>query len=178
MAGVAEVLAGLIGALVGAHLEVDDALAGAELLIGEVALVLLGGLGANEGTLELGVEVASTSNSHQALGDLGNVAAFVQIDGLEDVDFWNTPGLAGLLESVDVLHLLELTAGGVDLGDAAGHELVHEVAEDNAILENIFDGSSGKLLAKDIAHPGKDVTLELGITLASELVGDGGTEAV
>lgn len=47
MARVAEIDAGLIGSLVAAHLQADDGLAGFELVLGEVSLVLLGFLGAH-----------------------------------------------------------------------------------------------------------------------------------
>lgn len=58
MTGVTEVHAGSVGALVRAVLQVDDALAGAQLLLAEVALVLIGRLGSEEWTGPLGVQVA------------------------------------------------------------------------------------------------------------------------
>ena len=54
MPGVAEVDAGLVGALVAAHLQADGALAGVELLIGELTRVLLGLLRAQAGLAEVG----------------------------------------------------------------------------------------------------------------------------
>lgn len=80
--GVAEVLAALSGALVGAHLKVDDALASAQLLLRPFALLFLGGLGSQAGSVVLGVSVAGTADGHQALGDLGNVPLLPQVDGL------------------------------------------------------------------------------------------------
>lgn len=58
MTGVTEVETGSVGALVRAVLQVDDALARAQLLLAEVALVLVGWLGAQERTGPLGVQVA------------------------------------------------------------------------------------------------------------------------
>ncbi len=63
MAGVAENHAGLGGALVAAHLEADDALAGAELLLGPVPDVLVGFLGPDGRA----VEVGSLQNSEMIL---------------------------------------------------------------------------------------------------------------
>lgn len=71
-----------------------------------------------------------TSNGQQALGDLGNVAALVKINGLEHIDLGHSPSLASLLETIDVLHLLELGSHCVDLRDASGHQLVHEAVEE------------------------------------------------
>ena len=53
MPGVAEVDAGLVGALVAAHLEANGALAGVELLLSELAGVLFGLLGAKAGLAEV-----------------------------------------------------------------------------------------------------------------------------
>ena len=53
MARVAEAHAGLRGALVGAVLQVDDALGGAELLVTELAHVLLSLLGTDGGLAEV-----------------------------------------------------------------------------------------------------------------------------
>lgn len=61
MAGVTEVLSGLVRPLIGSHLEIDDTFTGSELLVCEVSLVLLRRLGTDEWTLELRVEVALQS---------------------------------------------------------------------------------------------------------------------
>lgn len=172
VAGVAKVLSGLVGALVGSVLQVDDALTGTKLLLAEVALILLGGLGSDVGSLELGMEVAGTTNSHQALGDLWDISPLVEVDSLEHIDLGHAPGLARLLEPVDVLHLLELSTGRVDLGDAAGHQLVHKVAENNSILEDVLKRSVRQLLSDDVSHPREDIGLKLRVALASQFVGD------
>jgi len=87
------------------------------------------------------MEVARTADGQEALSNLGNISSFVEIYSLEDINLWNTPFLATLLESVDVLHLFELASCCVDLGNATRHELVHEVAENDAILKDILKGS-------------------------------------
>lgn len=178
MPGVAEVLAALGGALVGAVLQVDDAFAGTQLLLRPFALLLLGGLGSEAGSPVLGVHVASAANGHQALCNLGDVPLLPQVNGLEDVDFGHAPGLGGVLEVGDVLHKLELSAGGVDLGDATGHQLVHQVAEDNAVAEDVTEVTVGQGLTKDGAHPLHDALLQSWVTLASDLVLDLGAESV
>lgn len=58
LAASADILTSLGGALVGAGLEANDGLASLQLLLGELALALIGGLGAQEGTLEVSVLVA------------------------------------------------------------------------------------------------------------------------
>ena len=58
MTGVTEVLSGLISAFVGTHLQIDNAFSGSELLVREVAFVFFGGLGTDERSLELRMEVA------------------------------------------------------------------------------------------------------------------------
>lgn len=167
--GVAEVLAALSGALVGAHLEVDDALASAQLLLRPFALLFLGGLGSQAGSVVLGVSVAGTADGHQALGDLGNVPLLPQVDGLEDVNLGHAPGLGSVLEVRDVLHELELAAAGVDLGDATGHQLVHQVAEDGAVAENVSEVTVGEGLSKNGAHPLLDALLQGRVALAGNL---------
>lgn len=133
LAAGAEVLTCLGSTLVGASLQTDDGLASLELLLAEVALALIGGLGAQEGTLEVVVLVGlqgegnqsinqsvnlsginqscstySTAKSEDGVGHVGNVLLLVQIDSLEDIDIGHTVFLEGLLEVVDVLHELEL----------------------------------------------------------------------
>lgn len=58
MAGVTEVHARSIGALVRAVLQVNDSLTSAQLLLAKVALVLVSWLGAQEWTGPLGVQIA------------------------------------------------------------------------------------------------------------------------
>lgn len=176
--GIAEVLSGLVGSLVGAILKVDNALTRSELLVGEFSLVLFGWLGSDERSGEFGMKVASSSNSKETLHNLGDVTSLIKINRLKHVNFRHTPSLARLLETVDVFHLFELSARGIDLGDAFGNKLIHEVAENNSILKNVLEGSSGKLLSEDVTHPGKDVSFELSISLAGDFVGHAGTKSI
>lgn len=58
MAGVSEILAGLVCALVSSHLQIDNAFSGSQLLVSEVAFVLLRRFGTDVRALELRMEVA------------------------------------------------------------------------------------------------------------------------
>jgi len=176
--GVTEVHTGSVGALVRAVLQVDDALAGAQLLLAEVALVLVSRLGSKEWTGPLGVQVASASEGHDALCDLGDVSPLVKVNGLEDVDVWDAVLLDGRLEFVDILHHLELTALGVDLGNSTWLQLVHQAAEDGAVAEDLLEGALGKALPEDGLDPAEHLGLQLGITLSGDLVSDLGAEAI
>uniref|UniRef100_A0A1D2AJU0 Muscle specific protein 20 like n=1 Tax=Ornithodoros brasiliensis TaxID=888526 RepID=A0A1D2AJU0_ORNBR len=175
---VAEVLSTLCGALVGTVLQADDALTSAELFLGPVALGLLGGLGAEAGAGVLRVHVASAADGGEALANLGDVPLLPQVNGLEDIDFGDTPLLASILEEGDVLHELELATTGVDLGNAAGHQLVHELAEDGAVAENISEVSLGQLDTQNGGHPLEELSLHLGIALAGDLVGHLGAKSI
>lgn len=67
LAAGADVLACLGSTLVGASLQADDGLASLELLLAEVALALIGGLGAQEGTLEVVVLVGLQAGGRQSI---------------------------------------------------------------------------------------------------------------
>lgn len=54
----------------------------------------------------------------------------------------------------DVLHHLELSSRGVDLVDGAGLDLVDELAENGAVLEDILeDLTGGELSSEDLLDP-------------------------
>lgn len=69
LAAGAHVLSRLGGTLVLAGLEADDGLASLELLLGEVALGLVGGLGSQLGSGPLGVPVGLTAQGEEAVDD-------------------------------------------------------------------------------------------------------------
>jgi len=122
---VAEVLAGLVGALVCSVLQVNNALPSSQLFICELSLVLVSHLRSKDGSSPFRVDLGRSAEGEEALRYLDDVPLLPQVDGLEDIDLWHSVRLAGLLEPVDVLHQLELTSSGVDLGDTSGHHLVH-----------------------------------------------------
>lgn len=176
--GVTEVHAASVGALVGTVLQVDDALTGAQLILGEVALVLIGRLGSKERSGPFGVQVAGAAKSHDALSDLGDVSPLVQVDSLKDINVGHAVVSDGGLEFVDILHHLELTAGGVDLGNGAWLQLVHQSAQDGTIAEHLLEGARLQTLAEHGLDPAEHLSLKLGITLASDLVGNLGAKAI
>lgn len=67
LAAGADVLTCLGSTLVGASLQTDDGLASLELLLAEVTLALIGGLGAQEGTLEFVVLVGLQGQQNQSI---------------------------------------------------------------------------------------------------------------
>lgn len=68
----------------------------------------------------------SVSIRHDNTVDLSHVLSFIERDGLKEIVGAHAKGLGCLVESVDVLHLLEGHAGGVNLGDTAFLKLVGE----------------------------------------------------
>lgn len=70
----------------------------------------------------------------------------------------------------DVLHHLELSSRGVDLVDGAGLDLVDELAENGAVLEDILeDLTGGELSSEDLLDPWLSFLLLFRAALGSEL---------
>lgn len=175
LAGSADVLASLGGSLVLSSLQTDDGLASLQLLLGEVALGLISGLGAQPRSLELGVLVGLAAEGEQGVGHLSNVLLLVQVDGLEDIDVVHSVILERLLEVVDVLHHLELASGLVDLRHGVRHQLVDQAAQHGSVLEHILvQLALGELHSHDGLDPGLGLLILDGIALASELRTDTG----
>ena len=70
-------------------------------------------------------------------GYLGDVASLEQIWSLEDLFVWDSVLLEGLLEAGDVLHEEEGGAARLELGNGSGTDLVHQLAEDHAIFQDL-----------------------------------------
>lgn len=122
--GGTQALSGLGRTLVLSSLQADDALAGAQLLVGEVALVLLRGTGAQPWSGPLGVTVGLQKNmvknvknlnliflmgeiwcktyvaakGEEGGGDVGDVFLLIQINSLEDIEVRAAVFSEGLLE--------------------------------------------------------------------------------
>lgn len=170
LAAGSHVLSSLGGSLVLSSLQTDHGLSGLHLFLGELTLALIGGLGSQERSLELGVLVQLAAEGEDGVGHLGNVLLLVQVDGLEHVNIIDTVVLQGLLEVVDVLHQLELSSGLVDLGDRSGHQDVHQAAQDSSVLEHILVGdSSGELGSQNGLNPSLGLGILNGIALAGDL---------
>lgn len=70
----------------------------------------------------------------------------------------------------DVLHHLELSTRGVDLGNGARLQLVDELAEDGSVLDDIFVSlTRGELGTKDCFNPFLGLLLLLRVALGSQL---------
>lgn len=166
----AHVLTGLGGSLVGTGLQTDHGLAGLQDLLGEVTLALISGLGAKVGTVPLGMSVSLTAEGVQCADDLGNVLLLPKVDCLEHVDVRDSICFDCGLEVGNVLHHLELSTRGVDLVDGARLQLVDELAEDCAVLEDIFERvARGELGTEDGLDPLLDLLLLVRVALGSEL---------
>uniref|UniRef100_A0A182QNL8 Uncharacterized protein n=1 Tax=Anopheles farauti TaxID=69004 RepID=A0A182QNL8_9DIPT len=146
----AKVLARLVRTLVCARLQPDDGLAGVQLLLGEVTLALVRRFRSEERALELGM----------------------LIHRLEDVQIGHTVLLDRLLEQVDVLHHLELTAGRVDLRHCTRFQLVDQLAQDQPITQRILvQDAGGELLTEHLLDPVLCLLILLQVALASDLRG-------
>jgi hypothetical protein len=173
LASSAHVLSSLGSPLVLSGLEADHGFSSPHLLFGEFALVLVRGFGAQVGSFPLGMLVGRPAQGEDGVRDLADVLLLPQIHGLEDVNVVDAVGLQGRLEVVDVLHHLELSAGGVDLGDGAGGELVDQLAEDGAVADHIFvELSRGELGAEDGLDPLLRLPVLVGVALGGDLGAD------
>lgn len=71
----------------------------------------------------------------------------------------------------DVLHHLELSSRCVYLADGARLDLVDQLAQDGAVLEDIFKSlAGGELGAEDLFDPTLGFLLLFRVTLGSELM--------
>lgn len=176
-------VSGLSGSLVLSHLQTQVSLAGPQLLLGELTLVLVSHLGSQAGSGVLGVQLGLKDNSPisirsynksqrptyqtrqsvQAQGDLGNVALLEQISSLEDLLLWHSVLLDASLEPLDVLHQLEVGSLLLDLLDGSGSNGVDQLAQDNAVLQHILV-IADQLLAGHLADPVQDLLLLILVT--------------
>lgn len=93
------------------------------------------------------------SKGVQGEGDLGDVATLEEIGGLEDLLLGHTVLLDRCLETLDVLHQLEVGAALLDLLHRSGGQFVGQLAQPDAVLENVLVLPAGDLLANHGEHP-------------------------
>jgi len=136
VASVSEAHAGLRGALVAAVLQVDDSLGGAELLLGELAHVLRGLLGADGGLPEVR---ALPAEGLETDDDAVEVLPLPEVDGLEGLRLCDAQALGVGGEGVDVLHALEGHRARLDLLHGARLQHVDQAAENLSILEDLVE---------------------------------------
>lgn len=136
MASIAEGHARLSGTLVGAILQVDNALRSPELLLGEVADVLLRLFWANGRLIKLR---SLPSQRLQADNNRVEVLSLPKVHSLEGLLSGHAAGLSTLHEGVDVLHALEGHGGGLDLLDLTGLEGVNHLAQQLSVLQGFVE---------------------------------------
>ena len=112
---VAKVLSRLISSFIGSHLKADHLFSCSQLFFRELSDVNIGRLGSKERSRPLGVSVARSSESHDALSHLRDVPSLPQIYCLEDIDLRNSELLGRSLEGIDVLHQFEVGSCLIDL---------------------------------------------------------------
>lgn len=177
-------VSGLGGSLILSHLQTQVSLASPQLLLGELALVLVSHLGSQTGSIVLGVQLGlkvkqypinirndntsqrtthQSRQSVQAQGDLSNVALLEQISSLEDLLLWHSVLLDASLEPLDVLHQLEVGSLLLDLLHGSGGNSVDQLAQDNAVLQHILV-IADQLLAGHLADPVQDLLLLILVT--------------
>lgn len=136
MSSVAKVDAALGRTLVGTVLERDDGLAGPQLLVGELALVLVRFLGSDRG---LAVLAGLATQRLQADHNRVKVLPFPQVHRLEGFLRGHAELLGALEERRDVLHALERHLARVDLLHRAGLDRVRQVTQQHAVLEHLVE---------------------------------------
>jgi len=144
------ILSGLGGSLVGSSLEADDGLSGGNRFIAELPLVLIGRLGSQPGAGPLGMLVGLSAQSEESAGDLGDVFLIPKVNGLEHINVIAAVVFQGQLEVVDVFHHLELSTAGVDLADRSRGNLVHDLAKDSSVPEDILVQFAGFFIKGDV----------------------------
>lgn len=136
MSSVAKVDATLGRALVGTVLQRDDGLAGPQLLVRELALVLVGLLRSDR---RLAVLAGLATQRLQADDHRVEVLPFPEVHRLEGFLWGHAELLRTLQEGRDVLHALERHLAGVDLLHRAGLDRVGQVTQQHAFLEHLVE---------------------------------------
>lgn len=99
----------------------------------------------------------------QAKGDLSNVALLKQISGLENLLLRHTVLLDSSLETLNVLHQLEVRSLLLDLLDRSWSNNIDQLAKNNSVLQHILVVSA-ELLSGHLADPVQDLLLLILIT--------------
>lgn len=157
----------------------------AKLFFGECTFVLVRHFGTERWAGVFWMLLSETTQSVEAQGDLRNVATFKQVGGLENFFFWDSVLLDGGLESkksfpclvieektlknahkpLNIFHQLEVCATLLDLLDASWSQLVGKLAENDAILQDVFVLSSWNFLTQNSVDPFENFLLLLLVAL-------------
>jgi len=114
----------LTSALVVTGLQSHVALAGAQLLFGELAFVPIGHFGTQSRTSVLRMLLSKSSQSVDAECHLRNISPLVQVSCLENLLLWNAVFLQTGLEPLNVLHQFETAAARLNFVDRSRHDFV------------------------------------------------------
>lgn len=136
MSSVAKVDATLGRTLVGTVLQRDDRLSCPQLLVRELALVLVRLLGSDRW---LSVLAGLAAKRLQADDHRVEVLPFPEVHRLEGFLWWYAKLLRTLQEGRDVLHALERHLAGVDLLHRSGFDRVGQVTQQHAVLEHLVE---------------------------------------
>lgn len=134
-------MTGLGCALVVAHLQIQLALVGSQLLVGEATLILIRHLRAQAGAVVFWMFLSNSSQRVQRQCDLGDVPSLEQIRRLENFLLWYAILLDGRLEPLDVLHQLEVGTPLLDFLHRSGSQLVYQFAQHHSVPEYILVGT-------------------------------------
>lgn len=153
--------------LVLASLQADHAVTTlANLFFGEFSFVFVRHLGPE--AFKTFVHRQSTEGA-ETQADLFDVPGLEQVDRLEDLVIRHAELLHEFLESSVVLHQLEIAAFRVDPFHTAWDVLVGQFAQDNTILEDLFERLISRyLFTNNSLDPVKDLSLNfrVGSTLS------------
>lgn len=92
---------------------------------------------------------------------MADVSLLEKVCRLEDFLLGQTVGLGGGLEPLDVLHELEVGSLRLDLLDGSRSQFVDQVAEDNAVSEDVLEVPGGDWFANAGENPVKDFRFEI-----------------
>ena len=89
-------------------------------------------------TSKIPISTHLTSKSKQCHCDLRDILLLPKIDSLEDIQVSNSVLLDSLLEYIDIFHHFERCTGCVDFWNWSWLNFIHELAENDAVLECTF----------------------------------------
>lgn len=136
MSSVAKVDATLGRTLVGTVLQRNDGLSRPQLLVRELALVLVRFLGPNR---RFAVFAGLATKRLQADDHRVEILPLPEVHRLEGFLWWHAKLLRTLQEGRNVLHALERHLAGVDLLHRSGFDRVGQVTQQHAVLEHLVE---------------------------------------
>lgn len=168
--GGAKVEPRLGGSLVGTGLQPNQALAGTQLLLGELAAVLLRWARSEVRSAEFWVAVARSTDGEDGGSDQCDILLVPQVGRLKQVHIGDAIFDACLLELADVIHHFVVTTGGVYLRHDSRRQAVHQTAQEDTVAEAVLVQLVGReLLAEQRFDPVLRFAFLVFVALASDL---------